>query len=116
MNAKYYMYRNLHTGGFSIKHLGKVCERSQFVVMHRVTFKVNKGGQERVRKEKAKNVHAYVVADRYTVNKNYMWKPSDFRRVTYNPYTDDTFVDAETGEAITESSMVIATQGRVYAK
>lgn len=84
--------------------------------MRNVTFKVNDGGKMKVREEGRKNVHAYVVANNYSVGKNWMWKPSDFRRVTYNPYTDDTFVDAETGEAITESAMVIASQGRVYAR
>ena len=116
MSAKYYLYRNLRTGGFSIKHHGRVCERSNFVVMTNATLKVNKAGQERVRKEKAKNVHAYVVADNYTTPVNLMWKQNKMIPVTYNPYEHDTFVNAKTGEPIHEAKYAIARNGRLWVE
>jgi len=59
--------------------------------MKDVTFVVNEKGRERVRKEKQKNVHAYVkgtvVDARDTDHLPYFWDD-----VTYNPYKWDHFV------------------------
>ena len=114
--AKYYLYRNLRTGGFSIKQRGLVVDRAKFVTMSNVKFKVNELGRERVLKEKAKNVHAYMVADNYKTIQDVMWQPDKFREATYNPYENETFVDAKTGEPILEASFAIATRGKVYVR
>jgi hypothetical protein len=64
--AKYYIYRNLHTGGFSIKLRGKVVDRSNSFIANDISFKINEIGRQRVIMERQKNVHAYIVADEYT--------------------------------------------------
>lgn len=86
--AKYYIYRNLHTGGFSIRHRGLVIERANDIVAENVTFKVNDGGRQRVIREKSKNVHAFVVCDKYIVGKESI---DNLKVVSYNPYKSGTF-------------------------
>jgi hypothetical protein len=54
-------------------------------------FSVWKSGQKRVREEGKKNVHAFAVG--YIVENNHNnFKPIDWDRVKYNPYTDDYFM------------------------
>src|ERR1700756_374728 len=83
MTAKYYIYRNLHKGNFSIRLRGLVMDRGDEFIAENVTFKVNEKGRARVIKEKAKNVHAFCVTDKYYA---YSTLPYKFREITYNPY------------------------------
>ena len=69
MNAKYYIYRNLRTGGFSVRHRGLVIDRLNTFVAEDVEFKVNEKGRQQVIKDHQKNVHAFVVADKYKAKK-----------------------------------------------
>ena len=117
MKAKYYLYRNLHTGGFSIKHKGIVCARGDTFIMKNVEFRVGLAGKNRVMNEKRKNVHAYMVADSFEIDTNISIKDTaEMIRVTYNPYKYKTFVDAETEESIKEAEYAIAINGQVFAK
>jgi len=117
MSAKYYLYRNLRTGGFSVKHRGRVCERANFIVMSDVEFRVSEVGRQRVINEKSKNVHAYMVADSYHLPASlFSWKQNKMIPVTYNPYEHDTFVNAKTGEPIHEAKYAIARNGRVWVE
>lgn len=116
MKAKYYLYRNLRTGGFSIKHRGKVIDHADFVTMENVEFRVGTGGNKRAKESGQRNVHAYMVADSYRTNQNVLWQPSAFTRVTYNPFQNSTFVNAKTGEPIRKASYAIATTNRVFVK
>jgi hypothetical protein len=103
---KVFVYRNLHKKCYSVR-----CEKTKRVVAHvnkiQLTdckFKVSAAGRERVRREKKKNVHAGVVGD---------WNEDAFGqydtkagvKVTYNPYLYDTFVIAETKQAIDSASI-----------
>ena len=63
-----------------------------------VIFKVQRGGQSRVRKEMRKNVHAGVVGKIKDSGGNY--DTTGWTLVTYNPYQHDSFVEYETGEPI----------------
>ena len=63
-----------------------------------VIFKVQRGGQSRVRKEMRKNVHAGVVGKIKDSGVNY--DTAGWTLVTYNPYQHDSFVEYETGEPI----------------
>ncbi len=65
MSAKYYIYRNLHKGGFSVRLRGRVVDYIDEAVCMDVSFKVGLKGRERVLKEGRKNVHAYIVCDTY---------------------------------------------------
>ena len=61
MSAKYYIYRNLHTKGFSMRYKGKVIQRPFCFRAYNVSFKVNEKGRQRVIKERQKNVHTFIV-------------------------------------------------------
>ncbi len=115
--AKFYLYRNLRTGGFSIKHLGLVCDRGDIFEMHNVEFHVSDAGSNRAKKEQRRNVHAYMVAEEYTKLDGAVWhEDKDLIRVTYHPFKDDTFVIADTSEPILHANYAIAIKGRVYIK
>jgi len=70
-----------------------------------VIFKVQKGGQSRVRKEMRKNVHAGVVGKIKDSGGNY--DTSGWTLVTYNPYQHDSFVEYETGRPIYKAKEAI---------
>ena len=70
-----------------------------------VIFKVQRGGQSRVRKEMRKNVHAGVVGKIKDSGGNY--DTSGWTLVTYNPYQHDSFVEYETGRPIYKAKEAI---------
>lgn len=70
-----------------------------------VIFKVQKGGQERVRKEKRKNVHAGVVGK--IIDSGSEYNTDGWVLATYNPYEHDTFVEYETGKPIYKAKEAI---------
>jgi hypothetical protein len=110
MSAKFFIYRNLHTGGFSIKHKGKVIERSNSFVAEDIVFKVNEKGRQRVIKEKKKNVHAYSVANKYKITKRVSIKGSSL--ATYNPYSSPNFISD--GVEIFQAKKVAFLNGKCY--
>ncbi len=61
-------------------------------------FRVGKAGNERVRKEKRKNVHAYIQGKRMKGVPSYIkglkWG-NEWRKVAYDPYKHEHFVLAE---------------------
>ncbi len=109
--AKYYIYRNLHTGGFSIKLRGRVIDRDNWFIADGVTFKVNESGRQRVITEQRKNVHAFIVADKYTFAGN-TDKIDRLEVITYNPYVHSYFTC--NGKEITHARKVIFKQGKCY--
>ena len=56
------VYRNLHKNCFSVKQGGLVRCHADHVTLEDCKFIVSKAGQERVRDEGRKNVHAFVEA------------------------------------------------------
>ena len=91
------VYRNLHTGNFSIK-----CMKSNLIVAHGTDFnlinvqaKVNQSGRERVLREQQKNVHAYLVGE-YTEDKTV----ANNVELYYNPYKLSSFINKKTGEDV----------------
>lgn len=111
--AKFYIYRNLHTGGFSIKFRGRVIDRDNFFIGENVIFKVNELGRQRVIREKRKNVHAYSVAERYTFANDSDAKLIDkLKIITYNPYIASHFVCDDV--KITGARRVLFHNGKCY--
>ncbi len=111
--ASYYIYRNLHTGGFSIKHRGLVIDRNNFFIAKKVIFKVGELGRQRVLKEKRKNVHAYTVAENYVSAKKKDLKSLDkLKIITYNPYTANYF--SCDGSKIVSAESVLFYNGKCY--
>jgi len=109
MKAKYYIYRNLRTGGFSIKFRGKVIDRDDWFEATNVTFKVNEVSRQRVIFEKQKNVHAFVVADRYLFTDT---KVDNQKIISYNPYKLAHFVCD--GQKIENAKRVLFRHGKCY--
>ena len=85
------VYRNLHSNSnntkYSIKQNNLVIGHTNNLLLENCTLEVNKKGQEKVRREKKKYVHAYV--------KGYIPQPQiraiAKEEITYNPYKDDGF-------------------------
>ena len=90
-HAKYYIYRNLHTGGFSVKYRGIVLERITDFLAVNAVFKVSELGRQRVIKDKRKNVHAYIACDYYSTLP--CTSREILREITYNPYKGNTFIN-----------------------
>lgn len=113
MTARYYIYRNLRTKGFSIKYKGIVVDRDNCFLGLDVEFKVNKLGRERVIKERQKNVHAYAACDKYSfTDKSDLDLVDKAKIITYNPYVADHFIC--NGKKITHTKKVLFYNGKCY--
>ena len=100
-------YRNLNKPGvtWSIVNssTGLVDQYANKVILKDVSFKISKAGQLRVRKEKRKNVHAFVIGNIVT-DIPYNLK---LFRATYNPYIDDGFHLINGSTTLTSARYVI---------
>lgn len=91
---KVFVYYNLHKKKLSVKALegerkGRVITHMEVISLKDVSFKVSQAGRQRVLREKRKNVHAGVVGTCTRFDE----MPYLDRRVRYNPYLNETFVD-----------------------
>ena len=103
LGKKVMVYYNLHKHTFSVTYDSKVIMHADYVKLGDVEFRVRKGGKERVRLEKSKNVHAFVIGNlldycEYPCD-NIPNPPSDMI-VTYNPYKDNSFVYKNSEEPV----------------
>jgi len=103
LGKKVMVYYNLHKHTFSVTYDGKIIMYADYVKLGDVEFRVRKGGKEKVRSEKSKNVHAFVIGKLL----DYCEYPCDElpvtdsnRIVTYNPYKHDSFVYKQSEEPI----------------
>ena len=103
LGKKVMVYYNLHKQTFSVTYDSKVIMHADYVKLGDVEFRVRKGGKERVRSEKSKNVHAFVIGRLL----DYCEYPCDELPVTdsnriviYNPYKHDSFVYKQSEEPI----------------
>lgn len=111
---KYAVYRNLHNGKLSVKDLstGLVVGHADRVEMSHVDFKVNAMGLARIRRFKRKEVVA-TVQGRINEMKgfeSFKSRPEPLtqspiltsvpRRIGFNPYFTESFVDTETQERV----------------
>lgn len=85
------VYRNLHNGKLSVRDYKtkRVVGHADEVFLEEVQFVVSEAGRKRVRREKRKNVHAFVRGFECVVNRRRRWQNT----VTYNPYQNETFID-----------------------
>lgn len=96
----YRIYRNLHKKEWTVQNYvpGKGWRKlvgARCLSAPKTTFKVYERGQERVRQEKAKNVHAFALVDHYTINDWEGLVRLDGIVVGYNPYKHDGFYEVE---------------------
>lgn len=97
------VYWNLHKHLFSVRalegeHKGRVIGHTYGLTLVEAKFAVQPAGRERTRREKRKNVHAFVrghVAVPLPEGRPHLYTALA-RKVVYNPYKYNTFVDAET--------------------
>ena len=59
-NKKIEIYFNLHKKTWSVRQEGKVVQHTNFICVRDPQYVVRKTGKEKVRREKRKNVHAFV--------------------------------------------------------
>ena len=110
-NKRCQVYRNLHKNCFSIRQDGRVVAHAQSVALKDCRFLVGKAGQEKVRREKKKNVHATISGfiDRHTFveyAQNFFDRYEDHGHAYYNPYKTDNWQDIETKEDVDSAEYV----------
>tara|TARA_R110000803_G_scaffold30640_4_gene68965 strand:+ start:1492 stop:1884 length:393 start_codon:yes stop_codon:yes gene_type:complete len=95
------VYKNLHKNLWSVKQGGKVIFHCKSLILRDAKFLVGQAGKERVRREKKKNVHAFITGILSNARACNRAKDRAFSEVTYNPYKDDSFVDRVDREEVT---------------
>lgn len=106
---KVMVYYNLHKKTFSIQHKGLVIAHADYVKLNDVEFRVRKTGKNKVRSEKRKNVHAFVVGKLMDFCKypcDSLPEEKNGNVITYDPYIYDSFVKKENGEPIYKATEV----------
>ena len=105
MEIKARVYWNLHKKCWSLQDrtTGRVYMHVTAITLADAKFVVRPAGREKVRREGKKNVHAFAVGD---VSLRNGLATSSGRRVTYNPYVNNTFVFADTGEPVTDAHVI----------
>ena len=91
------VYYNLHKKRLSVRNRGKVIKHTDIIALENVKFHVQPAGQAKVRKDKRKNVHAYVAGDMASKFRH-CENIEEFELVKYNPYKNDFFVDLKGNE------------------
>lgn len=96
-----FVYRNLHKKLWSVRAMegpdkGRVILHATSLSLANCTFKVSEAGRQRVIREKRKNVHAGVQGTLVEA----VSPAKCQRKITYDPYRFNTFVDVQTLEAI----------------
>ena len=89
-NQKVEIYKNLHNGLFSVRQNGLVVAHVESIVLSYPRIKINESGRQKVIRDKAKNVHAFITGFPNCVNK--CFTIDDKHAITYNPYKYKTFV------------------------
>jgi len=97
--ARVDVYRNLHTGLWSIRHRGRVVMHASRVLLRDVRFVVSEAGRQRALRTGQRNVHAVA---RGVVAALEGPRPAALAdRVTYNPFRGPDFVRVATWGTIT---------------
>lgn len=110
-------YFNLHRKCLSYRENGGRVRHASALVLNNVKFAVQPAGRERVRREGKKNVHAFVRGEPVYIRDVEFTDDGDltpenmnrhgYRAITYNPYKYETFVYADTGEPVHETTQVV---------
>jgi hypothetical protein len=110
------VYRNLWENCWSIQRKTskgwRVWLRWDYVVLDNVDFIVNKAGQDRVRKENKKYVHAFAQG---TLMANTLGPSERMIRVNYNPYDND-FFQTRHGDLHQAQRVWLTNKGEVFCE
>jgi hypothetical protein len=116
---KVMVYYNLNKHTFSVTHNSKVIMYADYVKLKDVEFRVRQGGKEKVRSEKRKNVHAFVIGELLEYSEypsKDMLIPSSDKIITYDPYKYDSFVFKNNEEPVFHATEIdmINTKDKVF--
>lgn len=91
---KVQVYYNLHKKRLSVRSTrsGLVIKHTDLVKLNNAKFHVQPSGQYKVRRDKRKNVHAYVAGELASKG---VKKPETLDQAFYNPYKNDFFVNSK---------------------
>ena len=103
-SRKVEVYFNLHKKCWSIRPAGVPVVHADFIEIKDPQFVVQQGGNARVRREKKKNVHAFV---RGYLTERVGIFPKNQKLVTYNPYKHTSFVERGSGKPICSAQYAV---------
>ena len=120
--SSHQIYRNLRNGKWSVQHRAgrevKVVAHADNVYMGVCSFVVQERGNQRVRLEQRKNVHAFVRGVLLDAPENLIADPASGGMVelTYNPYKYTSFVRKDTKQPVhNDPFVVLRADGSVWA-
>ena len=103
-SRKVEVYFNLHKKCWSVRQTGVPVVHTDFIEIKDPQFVVQQGGNARVRREKKKNVHAFV---RGYLTERVGIFPKNQKLVTYNPYKHTSFVERGSGKPICSAQYAV---------
>jgi len=117
MNNLIRVYYNFRRKLFSVQakvnNKWVVVEHTNSIVLRNAIFKVSEAGRQRVLKQKRKNVHAFIIGERFPfIPKSFVYRDE----VSYNPYKGPNFVIANQPEkSVDEAKYVTIIDNKVIA-
>jgi hypothetical protein len=121
MKNKHKIYRNLNwnrpDGGsvYSIQNdKDLVVGHESWITLKDCDLRVQPKGNQRVRDEQCKNVHAYIQGYLTSARGNTL-ELGEAVEITYNPYKHNSFVRVDTGESIYKAKAVFTNPDSVFA-
>lgn len=115
----YILYRNLHTGLFSLckKENGKKnhtkWKNVKTILIHFGEFKIWKGLQKKARLQKTRNVHAFIHFDSFELE-NIELGGYLKEEIYYNPFITDSFIIKSTKEPIEKANTILASDNKIF--
>ena len=115
-NMKVRIYYNFHKKLFSVQEKvngsWKVVEYTKEIFLRNATFKVSEAGRQRVLKEKRKNVHAFILGERFPfIPKSFVYRDE----ISYNPYKGPNFMVVSEDKPLDRAKYVTIIGGKVIA-
>ena len=115
-NMKVRIYYNFHKKLFSVQEKvngsWKVVEYTKEIFLRNATFKVSEAGRQRVLKEKRKNVHAFILGERFPfIPKSFVYRDE----ISYNPYKGPNFMVVSEDKPLDKAKYVTILNGKVIA-
>ena len=90
----------------------KVTEHTNEIFLRNVEFKVSEAGRQRVLKDKRKNVHAFILGERFPfIPKSFVYRDE----VSYNPYKGENFIVVSEQKPLDWAKYVAIVGGKVIA-
>ena len=110
------VYYNFKKKTFSVQEKvngsWKVVEHTNEIFIRNATFKVSEAGRQRVLKDKCKNVHAFILGERFPfIPKSFVYRDE----VSYNPYTGPNFMVKSENKPLDYAKYVTIINGKVIA-